>query len=436
MDDYEDDVYYSVGGGSAAGDFADEDDMYFPRANAVFATESKDSDAQNGGGGEEDEDEDEDENVAQNPLLCPEHNIVCKKGICKVYAARKREEERNKRREEREKEREQARAKREKNVKKGKNSVFKSEPSSEPNGTSTPGSSSARSPPPHLRVGAAVPTPRAPPPHLKAGAPPPPPSSSTRPLPPHLQRGASAPSGPASPSPPGHQDGRVTPTQEHAGQDDARSESSGWGNPSEGPWGPTTNPGWNRTLSAPARAPAPASVPAPRPALPTPTHQAWGAWGKAPSISASSVRRNNDSWSVSAHSTRDGKNGANAKGIQQPQKPQQQQQQQQQWGAWGRAPSISASSVRRNNDSWSVSALSAAAKGDADNDDDARSVAASDTSGWGRPPSVVGARRTWADQMDDEDDKAVHARAAEDDDVRSVAASTESGWGNPSVGPW
>ena len=76
------------------------------------------------------------------------------------------------------------------------------------------------------------------------------------------------------------------------------------------------------------------------------------AWGAAPSISASSVRRNQDSWSQSARGaapppvTRSGTWSGNAGAGRGQTKP---------WGAWGGAPSISASSVRRNDDSWSQS---------------------------------------------------------------------------------
>lgn len=148
--------------------------------------------------------------------------------------------------------------------------------------------------------------------------------------------------------------------------------------------------------------------------------RAEGAWGKAPSISASSVQRNNDSWSASARSV---SGGALPKGT----------KDQRAWGNWGKAPSVSASSVARNHGSWSVGTRSVAG-------DDDPPVAPSDDGKWGRPPSVAAPSRpgrTWADEMDEEDEaNALGAPAADDDDVRSVAASTASGWGSISNGPW
>ncbi|KAI9061376.1 hypothetical protein FKP32DRAFT_1678196 [Trametes sanguinea] len=168
---------------------------------------------------------------------------------------------------------------------------------------------------------------------------------------------------------------------------------------------------------------APTFVPAARP---TPKvhapQQGFGAWGKAPSslcvlgdLADDDTGGGGGDWQTAA--------SRNAK----------KKQAQREFGAWGKAPSVSASSVRRNNDSWSVSARSVA--GD---HDDARSVAASDDgNNWGRPPSVVGqAGRSWADQMEEEDEANAAAAPDVDDDARSVAASTTSGWGSASAGPW
>ncbi|KAI0351995.1 hypothetical protein OH77DRAFT_829025 [Trametes cingulata] len=505
MDD-EEDYYYSVGGGSVAGDGDGEGDgivdptapppvefdlKLMPRASDVVISKPLDgpstssaprSNAQPEGDDEDEDDDDENENDA-NPEICPEHNVVCKKGICRVAAARDRERKREARRQAREKERAEALARREKNAKKkGKTPFFKSAPSSA-SGSGSGASTPTREPPPHLRTGAPAAALRAPPAHLKMGAPPPPPSApgSSRQMPAHLQRGASASSGPTSPPPPqaGEGDGRLTPTPSRRIEDDVRSEGSGWGNLSEGPWGPPVQITKGKArLKAPLPEPKPAPPPerawgawgrAPSisassvrrnndswsvagsdaPASPGMDDRAggmtsgsprqereWGAWGKAPSISASSVRRNNDSWSVSAASEADDVNQEKARAQTQTQGSTSQRV----WGAWGKAPSISASSVRRNNDSWSVSARSVAGG----NEDDARSVAASDTGNWGRPPSVAGSsgapRGSWADQMDEEDEmnaaNVKGAAAQEDDDVRSVAASTESGWGSVSAGPW
>ena len=141
------------------------------------------------------------------------------------------------------------------------------------NGSSLPSRSSspplARRPPPHLRAGPPAPT---------LGPP--------RQLPPHLRRGAapaSAPvASPASPiSPPVH----ASPTPSQKSGADERSVSSS---------------GSRAALSKPTSAdPSTITSSAPAPSRP------WGTWGRAPSITASSVQRNNESWSVSARDVDD-----------------------------------------------------------------------------------------------------------------------------------
>ncbi|KAJ2967062.1 hypothetical protein NUW54_g13621 [Trametes sanguinea] len=82
------------------------------------------------------------------PSITPEHNVVCRKGICRVYAAMLREEQREKERQEREKARAEAKAKREKaQRKKDRNPPFgfKPLPSSE---SRFPTSLTLESPPP------------------------------------------------------------------------------------------------------------------------------------------------------------------------------------------------------------------------------------------------------------------------------------------------
>ncbi len=474
VDDYEleGDVYYSVNGGSVAGDAPPAlfDIRLMPRAHAVFvAKEGGNSSSAPNAADDDDFDDDEDE-TANNPELCPEHNVVCRKGICLFYAARKRELNREKRRQELEKERAERQAKREKNAKKKAKKMLAEDPediaSSGSSRTASPAPppGPARQRPPHLRPSAPVTSARAPPAHLKAGAPPPSPGPA-RPMPPHLQRGPSS-GGPTSPP----ADGRPSPAPSRTKSDGVHSEGSGWGNISEGPWAaaatpaskknshgtatpalsaPAPKPAWsgwgkapsvsassvqrnNESWSAPAtsvagdddsKAAPPLKGKGKNKAAPA-ASRAEGRWGKAPSISASSVQRNHDSWSVSARSV-SGDAPPKAKGSAAPPQPA--------WGHWGKAPSVSASSVARNHDSWSVGTRSVAG-------DDAPPAAASDDGQWGRPPSVAAPSRpgrTWADEMDDEDEaNARGGAAADDDDVRSVAASTASGWGSISDGPW
>ncbi|KAI1790386.1 hypothetical protein LXA43DRAFT_1016888 [Ganoderma leucocontextum] len=392
-----------------------------------------------------DDDDDDDEGIkkaaAKDPELCKVHNKVCKKGICKTYAAQLREKLNRERQEQRRKEREDALAKREKKNAKRALSVT----------TSSAGTTSR----------AASPAVRAPPPHLRPGA--------ARQLPAHLQRGAAPAITPKSPSPvspitgddgDGDGDGRVTPTPSRQPDDEVRSASSGgWGSISDSPWGPVHRPkgnDWGAPSSKPpTRNPAatsPANVNAtPWLNAPKPT-KAWGAWG-APSISASSMQRNHDNWSVGARtqddddwpsvaagptsapaSTSNSRSGPPASDSPHPAPTRE-------WGVWGKAPSVSASSVGRNNAAWSNSGRSVSGG-------DARSVAASEAAGWGAEQpwgstdAVKAARaaggsakakakaKTWADEVDE---------ALEDEfDVRSAAASTESGrtWGNVSAGPW
>lgn len=193
----------------------------------------------------------------KQPGLCREHNRVCKRGICKWYAAQLREEEKERRKMECFQQREL----REMRMNNKRNA-------SPENGSSPPSRSS--SPPPARR----------PPPHLRAG-PPAPTLGPPRQLPPHLRRGAAPASAPvASPpspiSPPVH----ISPTPSKKSGDDDRSVSSS---------------GSRAALSKPTTADpstVPSSVPAPS--------RPWGTWGRAPSITASSVQRNNESWSVSA----------------------------------------------------------------------------------------------------------------------------------------
>ncbi|OSC98476.1 hypothetical protein PYCCODRAFT_1003320 [Trametes coccinea BRFM310] len=496
VDDYEDDIYLGIDGEPT--DYVGASDvLYMPNANAVSPSGPSIPDAaiQNEDNRESDDDDDDDDlpQMVGDKKICPEHNVVCNKGICRVYAAMLREEKREKERQEREKARAEAKAKREKaQNKRGKNSFFKPLPSSGPNFPTSP---SGREPPPHLRAGAPPPSsaPRPLPPHLKPGAPPPTPSSSApKQMPAHLQRGASASSQPRPAPDPA---GRVTPTpSRQGGESDERSEAGGWDNASEGPWGSYAKPpddrkkNWAQAktfvpAAGPPKAPshgqefgawgkAPSvsassvrrnndswSVSAPSEAgdgdagtgdgwqttvateilKNKPTGREFGAWGKAPSVTASSVRRNNDSWSVSAPSevgdtSNDNDNGWRTATESKAKK--KDKKKEREFGAWGKAPSVSASSVRRNHDSWSVSARSDAGGPGADgHHDDARSVAASDDGNWGRPPSVVGqAGRSWADQMDEEDE--ANAAPEPDDDARSVAASTVSGWGSVSAGPW
>lgn len=389
-----------------------------------------------------DDDDDDDEGIkkaaAKNPELCKVHNKVCKKGICKAYAAQLREKRNRERQEQRRKDREDAFAKREKKLAKKAASVS----------TASTGTSS----------GAASPALRVPPPRLHPGA--------ARQLPAHLQRGAPPTITRKSPPPvsplttdvgdvDGDGDGRATPTPSRQVDDDVRSVSSGgWGSISDSPWGPVHRPkgnDWDAPSSKPPpRNPAAASTASkPRPVAPKPT-KAWGGWG-AQSISASSMQRNCDSWSVGAR-TRDDDDwpsaaaagpattssnlGRPARDSPRP-PPQSQAQEQRAWGAWGEAPSVSASSVRRNNDAWSTSGRSVSNSGKGD---DARSVAASKAARWGAEQpwgstdavkaARVATKKTWADQVDEELEGGF--------DARSVAGSTGSGrtWGNVSAGPW
>ncbi|CDO77597.1 hypothetical protein BN946_scf184936.g22 [Trametes cinnabarina] len=191
VDDYEDDMYYSVDGEGAIANRETDvpagtiDVLYLPRADALIVNNAPggsgtgklpaNSDDDNDNDNDNDSDnDDEEEEEAKDPgmigdkKVCPEHNVVCRKGICRVYAAMLREERREEERQKREKERAEAQAKREKaQKKKGKNSFFKPMPSLGP--TSPTGSyGGGRAPPPHLLAGAPAPSPtiRAPPPHL------------------------------------------------------------------------------------------------------------------------------------------------------------------------------------------------------------------------------------------------------------------------------
>ncbi|KAI0330398.1 hypothetical protein GY45DRAFT_1277940 [Cubamyces sp. BRFM 1775] len=418
IDDLDDEEYYGAGealqqGGDARSSAsAGSDVMYYPRADSVFVHKPEGSPATPGedkADRDEEEDEEEDnpiDSTGEKKLVCPEHNVVCRKGICSVMAKLLRAEKFEKRRQELERERAEREAKRAKAAKKKKKDNF-------PLATSSPSrfesSGSGGGLPVHLRrPGAAAPPP---PPHLRAGAPPLSPSAgpgTTRPMPPHLR------SRPANPSPDPDAGGRWTPTPSRRGEDDARSGTGGWGdNISEGPWG-VSDPKPPKSKSRGTPAPAPS-------------------WGKVPSISASSVRRNNDSWSVSAGDADEHDDGGGIASPWTSAKTAGKAPAKRDYGAWGRAPSISASSVRRNNDSWSVSARSVAGAPDGD----AGSVVGSDDGNWGRPPSEVGdgRQRSWAEQMDEEDELE-YAAAASDNDTRSVAASATSGWGNVSAGPW
>ncbi|KAI0657783.1 hypothetical protein C8Q70DRAFT_264281 [Cubamyces menziesii] len=424
MDDFDDELYYD---GSEGLQWDDDvrptagaalDAMYFPRADSVVVSKSGGSlmvheEAKDDGADGEDEDEEDlVDSTGGKELVCPEHNVVCKKGICSVMAKILRAEKAEKRRQELEKERAEREAKREKAAKKKNKGKV---PLETPSRTSSDSSRSGSVLPAHLRPGAGAPAVRAPPPHLRAGAPPLSLSVGpgiTREMPPHLR--------PANTPPDSVVGGSSTPTPSPRDEDDARSSTSGWGNISEGPWAmPGSKPFNNKSRSKPAPAVAPRPAPA---------------WGKAPSISASSVRRNNDSWSVSARDVDDDDHDDGAASPWTTAKMTAgKQTAKHDLGAWGRAPSISASSVRRNNDSWSVSARSVAGGPD----DDADSVVGSDDGNWGQSPSEVGVgkKQSWAEQMDEEDELG-DAAAAFDDDVRSVAASTTSGWGNVSAGPW
>ncbi|KAI0740791.1 hypothetical protein C8Q76DRAFT_203656 [Earliella scabrosa] len=282
----EDDVYFSVADDASVTGDPQSDSLWdappadYAVSNGVKVEESLWGDYEPQDDPESDEDDDRAlvKAAEKEPELCRIHNVVCKKGICKVYAAQLRDQKRREREEERKKEREAALARRNKKTDK-KGSFFKDAPSS--NGGSTP--ATARAPPAHLRLGAAAPA--------SAGVP--------RSLPGHLRRGAS--SDPAS--------GRTTPTPaqpQDIDVDDARSETSSgvWDAASAGPWGP----------SGGARAP-PSNTGATINTNGASAPKAWGTWGRAPSVSASSVLRNNDSWSVSARSaggpgaTGDGTNG-------------------------------------------------------------------------------------------------------------------------------
>ncbi|KAH9888364.1 hypothetical protein C8Q73DRAFT_181955 [Cubamyces lactineus] len=423
VDDIDDELYYDGGGNLQQDDdakpaaSAEIDIMYFPRADSVFVHKAAGSlttpgeDIDNADEGEDEDEDDLADNTGEKELICPEHNVVCKKGICSVMAKILRAKKAEERRQELARERAEREAKRAK-------AAAKKKPGKLPLMTPSPASSNTSGSggilPKHLRPGSAAPAVRAPPPHLRSGAPPLSPSTGPgmRQIPAHLR--------PAKPSPEPIAGGRSTPTPSRRGDDDARSETSGWGNISEGPW---AMPDSQRAKSKPRATPAPA------PKAPAST------WGKAPSISASSVRRNNDSWSVSAGDAdvRDRDDGATTSPWASAKKTTSRPPAPRDVGAWTRAPSISASSVRRNNDSWSLSARSAAGG----LDDDANSAVGSDDGDWGRPPSVIGVGRqqSWAEQMDEEDELE-YAAAAPDDDVRSVAASTTSGWGNVSAGPW
>ncbi|KAI0827750.1 hypothetical protein BC628DRAFT_154677 [Trametes gibbosa] len=455
VDDYEDGLYYSAIGpvdhappGAPGREF---DVLLAPHAKTVFVVNAsggappsaKDRSAADV---EDDDDDDEiahkTEGTATTKFLCPEHNIVCRTGICLVYAKRKRELDREAVRQQREKDRAAAQKKREKNAKK-KNKLAEGEPvmpdesgSTTPDegGTTTLPSPSPpprkREPPPHLRKTVPPGPARALPAHLGAGAPPPSPGPA-RQMPSRLMHGPSGPGGLASLRP------------DAKGDQDAQSEASSWGNLSDDPWvGP-------RASLSPAAISS--STQNSSPAVP----RAWGVWGKAPSISASSVQRNNDSWSVSAGDQNGkkveidkpaaGKNAGKGKGKNKSTpkpagkpvhkaSPATQPVQ----GNWGKAPSISGSTVQRNYDSWSVSARSVTGWGV----EGARSDVASDDGNWGRPLSVVGDsdnHRMWADEMDEEDEYQANARQqtqAVDDDTRSVAASTEVGWASGiSAGP-
>ncbi|TBU46648.1 hypothetical protein BD309DRAFT_953572 [Dichomitus squalens] len=446
VDDEDEDVYYTV---------ADSETLAGDALEAKYATIlDKEVEVRSlwndyvppDDGLDEDDDEEDDEGIkkaaAKNPELCKVHHIVCKKGICRDYAIQLAQKRKRDRLEEIRKEREKAAAKREK--KNARQNL---------SGTSTPMSASGTA------SGATSPSgARSPPPHLRAGAP--------RQLPPHLKPGASAAamprSTPVSPVVEHGRDGRVTPTPSRRQDDDDDSHSVapssvGWGTMSDTPWGPVVKQkgnDWGVTpvKAAPRRNPAPVS----NVNAATSNTKAWGAWGKAPSISASSVRRNNGGWSIGSRTeTGDGdddwptagqvKSAAPARGPDSPCPTRE-------FGAWGKAPSISASSVRRNHDSWSNSGRSISDNGET------RSVAASEGAGWGANAgvnadantdgpwgstdavkaaratrvagsNVDGRKKTWAELVDDELDGL---------DGRSVAASTESGqtWGNVSAGPW
>ncbi|KAI0753352.1 hypothetical protein C8Q80DRAFT_508530 [Daedaleopsis nitida] len=347
-----------------------------------------------------DDEEEEDDDKAlvkaaqKNPILCRIHNRVCKKGICKEYAEQLRKERNDKRRMEREEQQNKRNKKKEKNA-------SKASPTS-PSPVDAP----------H------APHPRAPPPHLS-------PSSSGNGLPAHLRKGALplSPSSmsPLSPAPSLH--GRTTPTPSRRQDDDAQSKSSGgWGSVSEDLWGP----GRPRKAGAPS-APAPPLAPAPQTPAPE-APKAWGAWGDAPFVSASSVRRNNASWSVSTHDVADLRefdgdgDGDNDN-----------DRREETYDTYD-AGSVSG----RSATGWGTvhagagASTSANADGPWGSTDAVRAAGAARRGGSGggsaRSPSQAGkTKKTWAEQMDD------------DFDTKSVAASTVSAastWGNVSAGPW
>ncbi len=360
-DDPDDDLYYSMAdSGSTSGDV-----LYAPRGELTIVPATSMKESLWGDYVEEEDEEDPEDNdldlikAAEKTGLCRAHNRVCKKGICKIYAAQLREEEKKQRDEERRQQRE-GRGKQPK--KKNASSDDASTPPSR-SGSSTP----ARAAPPHLRPGAPAP----------ALAP------ASRELPAHLRRGAPASAPPPSPvspiSPPAHVS--RAPSNNSA----PSTSNDGWGSVPSGVWGPTpakSNAVPLRRDAAPNQnAPAAnssADAASSAPALPAPPRQ-WGAWGRAPSISASSVQRNNDSWSVSAGEKDEVQSVATSG-----------------WGTksdragpWG-----SAASVR---------AAGPASKG-------------------------TGAKKAWADQMDEADGRSVAGSSA--------SASTTRTWGNVSAGPW
>ncbi|KAI0800242.1 hypothetical protein C8Q74DRAFT_1214239 [Fomes fomentarius] len=318
--------------------------------------------------------------AAKNPELCRVHNKVCKHGICKVYAEQERARKNQKRIEERNMERNAALEAREKRNR-------KRDESEEDGDTGY-----TRLTPAHLRSRAPVP------------------SGPVRELPPHLRRNASAPStvnSKASDS--DSATGRVTPTptrrpevddgsdeDEEEDEDDAQSQSSSrWDTVTDDPWAPT-KPAKGKGNKAKTSASASASNPAPK---------ALGAWGKSGSVNASSMQRNEDSWSASGRSTgRGGNNVASAP-----------QSDDDDGGADG-----SGEGKERAYDELSVSGRSSTGWGTVSDgpwgsSDKVRGAAASARAGKGNGSK----KKTWADEVEE----------------ASNAGSTAS-WGNVSAGPW
>ncbi|KAI1783634.1 hypothetical protein LXA43DRAFT_1130776 [Ganoderma leucocontextum] len=155
----------------------------------------------------------------------------------------------------------------------------------------------------------------------------------------------------------------VAPLQRPPASQTTKPKGNDWGAPSSKP--PTRNP----AATSPGNVNATPGLNAPKPT------KAWGAWG-APSISASSMQRNHDNWSVSARTQDDDNWPSVAAGPTSAPASSSNSRSGPPALGWGKAPSVSASSVGRNNAAWSNSGRSVSGG-------DARSVAASEAAGWG-----------------------------------------------------